>query len=182
MPINSPEQLLAIKLQQIQDAETEASRAIQEMQQQVRNPELKQLLDRRMQEGEMVLRDVRQAIPKFQNAQGGQSGQGGMSMQNPAARGIIEETRTFLNQVENPDLKEAVAIGGVQSLEHYCIATWGTVKALAREMGAQDVAQCMERALDSGKRLDTELTRIAESRVNPAAMQQGGQGGFQPQA
>ena len=166
MTIKSPQELIAVKLQQIQDAETEASRALNEIKSQTRNPEFKACIDRRLEESKMVLDGVRQALPKL----GG--GQGAGSVKNTAARGIIEEARTFLKEVDQPDLKEAVAIGGLQSLEHYCIATWGTVKALARQIGANDIAQTMERAVDSGKRLDFELTRIAESRVNPAAAQQ----------
>ena len=167
MTIKSPQELIAVKLQQIQDAETEASRVLNEIKSQARNPEFKACIDRRLEESKMVLDGVRQALPKLGGAQGA------APVQNKAARGIIEEARTFLKAVEQPDLKEAVAIGGLQSLEHYCIATWGTVKALAKEIGANDIAKTMERALDSGKRLDSELTRIAESRVNPAATQQG---------
>lgn len=162
MKIKSPQQLLAVKLKQIEDAETEASSALNEIKGQARTPEFKACLDRRLKEGQMVLKEIRQVLPKLGEGQGG-------GVKNTAARGIIEEARTFLKEVEQPELKEAVAIGGVQTLEHYCIATWGTVKALALEMGADDIVETMERALDSGKRLDAELTRIAESRVNPAA-------------
>ena len=162
MTIKSPQELIAVKLQQIQDAETEASRVLNEIKSHARSPEFKAAIDRRLEEGKKVLDGVREALPKLGAKVSG-------SVQNAAARGIIEEARSFLKQVDQPELKEAVAIGGVQSLEHYCIATWGTVKALAKQIGAKDIAQTMERALDSGKRLDSELTRIAESRVNPAA-------------
>jgi len=171
MAIDSPQQLMAIKLQHIQDAETEASNAIQELRQQVQNPQLQQLLDRRMQEGQQVLQGVRHALGRMD----GQASQAGGDMQNRAARGIIEESRTFLSEVQQPQLKEALAIGGVQSLEHYCIATWGTVKALAQEMGEQEIVQVMQTALDSGKQLDQQLTQLAEHRVNPQAMGQGPQ-------
>jgi ferritin-like metal-binding protein YciE len=173
MAITSPQQLMAVKLQQIEDAETEATRCIQEIQQHVRNPQVKQLLDQRLQEGQMVMQGIREALPRLGTGQAA-----GATTQNKAARGIIEEARTFLNEVQSPELKEAVAIGGVQSLEHYCIATWGTVKALAREMGDQQLVQVMEKALDSGKRLDSQLSDLAEGRVNPAAMQQSGQSGM----
>jgi ferritin-like metal-binding protein YciE len=165
MTINSAQQLLAVKLQQIEDVETEASRALDAIRAEAQNPEFKDCLERRQQEGQAVVDGVREALSRLSVTVGG--------VQDTAARGIIEEARTFLNEVDEPQLKEAVAIGSVQALEHYCIATWGTVKALAREMGADDVVQTLERALDSGKRLDSELTRIAESRVNPAAAQQG---------
>jgi ferritin-like metal-binding protein YciE len=173
MAINSPQDLMAMELQHIQDAETEAARALGDLRGQVQNPQLKDCLQRRMDEGEEVLRGVRECLSKFD----GQSRAG--DGQNKAARGIIEEGRTFMREVQAPEMKEAIAIGSIQALEHYCIATWGTVKALAEEMGERQVVQVMERALQSGKELDRRLTEIAESRVNPRATQRGGEG---PQA
>jgi ferritin-like metal-binding protein YciE len=178
MAITSPQQLLALKLQHIQDAENEASSAIQEIRSQVQNSQLQQLLDRRLREGQEVLQGIQQALPKL-------DGQGAGDPQNHAARGIIQEGRTLLSEIDDPNLKEAIAIGSVQSLEHYCIATWGTVKALARQMGEQQIVEVMQRALDSGKQLDQELTQLAESRVNPQAMEEGqsrSQGGGAAQA
>jgi ferritin-like metal-binding protein YciE len=170
MAINSPRELMAIKLRQIQDAETEAARALGDLQGQVQNPQLKQMLQQRLKEGEEVMRGVRQALPKFD----GQTSSA--QSQNQAARGIIEEARTFMREVQPPELKEVIAIGSVQSLEHYCIATWGTVKALAEEMGEQDVVEIMEKALESGKELDARLSDLAENRVNPRATEGGGGG------
>jgi len=171
MAINSPRELMAMELQHIQDAETEAARALNDLQGQVQNPELKKMLQRRLQEGEEVLRGVRECLTKFDGQR--QAG----DTQNKAARGIIEEGRTFLREVQPPELKEAIAIGSIQALEHYCIATWGTVRALADEMGEQQVAQVMERALERGKELDARLSDLAESRVNPRATQDRGGGG-----
>ncbi len=83
MPIQSPQELLAHKLQKIQDAETQASQAIQQMSQQVEDDQLRQLLDRRMQQGQQILQDVQAAQQRL----GGQA-QGG---ENVAAQGLIQE-------------------------------------------------------------------------------------------
>jgi ferritin-like metal-binding protein YciE len=159
---------MSAELRHIEDAESQASTVLKEMQGEVKNREFKECLQQRMQEGQEVLNGVREVLPKFD----GQSRRS--DSQNKAARGIIDEGRTFMREVEPADLKEAVAIGSVQQLEHYCIATWGTVKALAEEMGERDVVRLMDKALKSGKELDRKLTQIAESRVNPRATQQGG--------
>jgi ferritin-like metal-binding protein YciE len=170
MAINSPQELMAIELRHIEDAESQAAQVLKEMQGQAKNREFKECLQSRMQEGEEVLNGVRELLPKF----GGQTRRS--NGQNKAARGIIEEGRTMMREIEPQELKEAMAIGSVQQLEHYCIATWGTVKALAEEMGERDVVKLMNTALKSGKELDRKLTQIAESRVNPQASQRGGGG------
>ena len=166
MQIQSPQQLLALKLHHIEDAETQATRVLEEMRQQIQDPQFHRSIDRRMEEGREVLQGIRKSMPKL-GASGGEA-----SGQNRAARGIIEEARTMLSDIQPSALKEAAAIGALQSLEHYCIATWGTVKALAREAGEQDLVRVMDRALDSGKQLDMELTHLAEQRVNPKATHQ----------
>jgi ferritin-like metal-binding protein YciE len=174
MPIQSPQELLAHKLQKIQDAETQASQALQQMSQQVEDDQLRQLLDRRMQQGQQVLQDVQSAMQRL----GGQA-QGG---QNAAAQGLIQEAQELLQEVQTPEMRQAVIIAGVQGLQHYCIAAWGTVKAMAREVGEQELAQAMQRAVEEGYSLDEEMSALAESRANPEALEGSDQGAFLQQA
>ena len=165
MAIQSPHELLVHELHNIQDAETQASQALQRNMQQVENAQLRRMLERRLKEGERLLQDVRKGLQKL----GGQD----RGDQNAAARGLIEEAQKLLQDVQTPEMKQAVMIAGVQKLEHYCIAAWGTVKAIARELGEQELVQAMQRALDEGYRWDREMTELAESRVNPPALEQG---------
>jgi ferritin-like metal-binding protein YciE len=66
-------------------------------------------------------------------------------------------------------------IAGAQKLEHYGIAAWGTVKAMAGEAGEQELAQVMERAVKEGYEWDQKMTELADGRINPAALEQGKQ-------
>ena len=165
MPIQSPQELLVHELHGIEDAETEASRALEGQLEEVENSQLQRLLQRRMQQGERLLKEVQKNLEKLNGQEGGR--------ENAAARGLIREAQQLLQEIEAPDMKEAVLIASVQKLEHYCIAVWGTVKAIAREMGEEQLAKVMERALEEGYKLDEELTRLAESRINPEALEAG---------
>ena len=165
MPIQSPQELLVHELHGIEDAETEASRALEGQLEEVENSQLQRLLQRRMQQGERLLKEVQKNLEKLNGQEGGR--------ENAAARGLIREAQQLLQEIEAPDMKEAVLIASVQKLEHYCIAVWGTVKAIAREMGEEQLAKAMERALEEGYKLDEELTRLAESRINPEALEAG---------
>lgn len=165
MPIQSPQELLLHELHGIEDAESEASRALESQLEEVENSQLQKLLQRRLQQGERLLKDVQKNLEKL-------NGQGG-GRENEAARGLIRDAERLLQEVQSPEMKEAVLIAGVQKLEHYCIAVWGTVKAMAQELGEQELAKTMERALKDGYKLDEELTRLAESRINPAALEAG---------
>lgn len=63
---------------------------------------------------------------------------------------------------------DAVLLGAVQKLQHYCIAAWGTTASLGRLLDEPAVVSLMERILEEGKRDDKALTELAESEVNPA--------------
>lgn len=115
------------------------------------------------QEGARVLGEVERALKTLN----GGSEQAGES----AARGLIDRTRAHVEAAQTPEMKRAVIIAGAQKLEHYSIAAWGTVKALARELEAEDLAQAMETAVEEGYRWDAEMSDLTESRVNPEALE-----------
>lgn len=167
MTVNTPSEFLALELSHIQDAEQQAAQALQKIAQEADGKELRQMLDRRLEQGERILSDVQQALQRLDG--------NGRSSQNAAARGLIQETERMLREVKAPEMKQAVAIAGVQKLEHYCIAAWGTVKALAHEIGEEELARSMQQAVEEGYRLDREMTELAEGQVNPEALQQSNQ-------
>jgi ferritin-like metal-binding protein YciE len=163
MTIASAQELLAHELQDIRDAEIQASKALQQMSREAEDNEVKGLLERRMEEGERVLDAVEQGL---ETVNGGSKGRS-----NAAARALIEETQKLLQEVQTPEMKQAAMIAGAQKLEHYCIAAWGTVKALASECGQNELAREMERAVEEGYRWDEEMSDLAESRINPEAIE-----------
>jgi ferritin-like metal-binding protein YciE len=163
MPIQSAQQLLIHELQSIQDAEAQAARALKAHLEEAEDEELCELLERRLQEGEHVLQDVRKSLDKLDGK--------GRGVKNKAARGLIEEAEETAENVASPEMKDAVIIAGAQKLEHYCIAAWGTVKAIASELEEEELAKAMQRALDEGYRWDEEMSELAEGSVNPTAIE-----------
>jgi hypothetical protein len=63
-----------------------------------------------------------------------------------------------------------VLIAAVQKLEHYCIAAWGTSRSIAQAVGEEEIARAMQTAIDEGKQLDEELTRLAEQELYPSLL------------
>lgn len=163
MTIHTPQELLAYELQTIEDAEMQASEAIKQMTQSVENGQLRTALEQRLKQGERILKDVQKSLDKLDGK--------GRGTQNAAARGLIQETERLMKEIRDPDMQQAVLIAGIQKLEHYCIAAWGTVKAMAQECGEQDLAKAMDRALTEGYQLDEKMTKLAEQRVNPTALE-----------
>jgi ferritin-like metal-binding protein YciE len=173
MPIRTPQELLSYELQTIQDAEEQASQALQQISKVAKNDQLQKMVEQRLKQGERILQDVQKGLDKLD----GKS----RRTQNAAARGLIQESERLLKEVETPEAKQAVMIAGLQKLEHYCIAAWGTVKAMAGQTGEQDLAQAMQRAVEEGYEWDREMTELAEGRINPAALIGAGRPGLERQ-
>jgi len=66
-------------------------------------------------------------------------------------------------------LLDAMLITAAQKVEHYEIATYGTVRTYARVIGEPMVARLLERTLKEEKAADKKLTSIAEGKVNRSA-------------
>ena len=59
-----------------------------------------------------------------------------------------------------------------QKVEHYEIASYGTLVQLAKVMGKEDIANLLETTLEEEKTTDQNLTMLAESKINWEAEQE----------
>ncbi len=83
--------------------------------------------------------------------------------------GIIEEGKEVLQTKSDKDALEAALIGAAQKVEHYEIATYGTARAHAKQLGYMKAADLLEQTLEEEKQTDEKLTVLAENRVNVQA-------------
>ncbi len=79
-----------------------------------------------------------------------------------AMKGLLEEAKELIEE----DAGDAALIAGAQKVEHYEIATYGSLAAWARLMQNDEAAELLEETLDEEKSADEKLTEIAESAVN----------------
>ena len=86
-----------------------------------------------------------------------------------AMEGLIEEGSDLLEEDGSPEVKDAALIGAAQRVEHYEIAAYGTVRALAEQLGKEDAATLLQETLDEEKETDEKLTELATSEVNAKA-------------
>jgi ferritin-like metal-binding protein YciE len=89
-----------------------------------------------------------------------------------AMKGLIEEAEEMMEETEGV-VRDAAIIGAAQKVEHYEIATYGTLRAFALALGFSDAAELLEQTLDEEKGADEKLTAIAESAVNEEALRGG---------
>ncbi|MGH6905166.1 MAG: DUF892 family protein, partial [Geminicoccaceae bacterium] len=88
-----------------------------------------------------------------------------------AMEGLIEEAKEMMDDVTTPEVLDAAMITAAQKVEHYEIASYGSVCALAEALGHKDAARLLEETLNEEKAADQKLNQIALSGVNQAALQ-----------
>jgi ferritin-like metal-binding protein YciE len=79
-----------------------------------------------------------------------------------ALEGLVEEAQEIIDSVEAGPVRDAGLIGAAQKVEHYEIATYGTLRALALKLGYKEAARLLGETLEEEKATDEKLTVIAE--------------------
>lgn len=84
--------------------------------------------------------------------------------------GLLEEAKGIMEDTEKGTMiRDAGLILAAQKVEHYEIATYGTLRTLANNMGHSGVVDLLQQTLDNEKQTDVTLTKVAEGFVNEAA-------------
>lgn len=87
-----------------------------------------------------------------------------------AIEGLIDEAHDIIDETEEGTMTRDVAlILAGQKVEHYEIATYGSLVQLAQRLKEDKVADIFQEILDEEKNADQLLTKIAESGINEKA-------------
>ena len=87
-----------------------------------------------------------------------------------AMAGLTKEGDGIIEDTENGSLTRDVGlIMAAQKVEHYEIATYGSLAQLAKTLGKNDIAALMMETLNEEKEADELLTSIAENNINVEA-------------
>jgi ferritin-like metal-binding protein YciE len=84
--------------------------------------------------------------------------------------GILEEGRNAIEELEEGPVLDAALIAGCQKVEHYEIASYGTLAYFAELMGHDRARELLGTTLDEEKAADEKLNTIAKSDVNRDAL------------
>ena len=84
-------------------------------------------------------------------------------------QGILEEGNELMDEIESASVCDAALIAASQKVEHYEIASYGTMVAWAEKLGLTDVAGALGESLEEEEEADRKLTEIAESLANEEA-------------
>ena len=88
-----------------------------------------------------------------------------------AMAGLIKEAEEIIESTESGVVRDAGIISAGQKVEHYEIATYGTLCSMAKTLGEQEAASLLHQTLNEEKEADSKLSEVA-STINVEAHQE----------
>ena len=161
MSLKNLEDALHEELSDILSAETQITKALPKMAEAATNPDLKAGFEEHLQQTEGQIERLNQAFKLL--------GKEAEKTTCEAMKGIIKEGQSIMEEKADPEVLDAMLIAAAQKVEHYEIASYGTVCAWAELLGKTDIKELLGQTLDEEEKTDKKLSKLANSKVNAAA-------------
>jgi len=87
-------------------------------------------------------------------------------------QGLLEEGSEMMQEHKGSREIDAALIAGAQKVEHYEIASYGTLCTWAEQMGHDEALELLKQNIEEEETTDERLTEIAESLANQRAEQE----------
>ena len=166
--ISQLEKLFTDSLKDIYWAEKHLTKTLPKMKKKATTDELKAAIEEHLAQTEEHVSRLEQV---FQIC-----GKKAQAKKCDAMEGLTKEGDSIVEETEaNTMTRDAGIIMAAQKVEHYEIATYGTLVQLAKTLGMNDAAEILHQTLDEEKQADEKLTEIAEWNVNQVAAQETGE-------
>ena len=167
-PARSNSQLEKFFMDQVKDiywAEKHLTKALPKMQKAATTQELKTAIKEHLGQTEEQIARLKEVFELM--------GKKPQAKKCDAMEGLIKEGESAVDETEDGSMtRDAAIIMASQKVEHYEIATYGTLVQLAKVMGQEEVAAILETTLDEEKQTDKNLTSLAENNINWEAEQE----------
>ena len=161
MEIDSLQELLVEEMRDLYSAENQLTKALPKMAKKASNPQLKKAFEVHLRETEGQVKRLQQIFDKL--------GKKPTGKKCAAMEGLIEEGKEMMGEDMEEDTMDAALISVAQKVEHYEIASYGTVRTWAQLLGDQQTASLLQQTLDEEGKTDKLLTQLAESSINVEA-------------
>jgi ferritin-like metal-binding protein YciE len=155
--------LLAHELQDLFDAESRILKALPKLMEKANSPKLREGFEKHLKQTEGQVERLEKCFKLLDIAERKEPCSG--------MKGILEEGEEGMKKDMEPAVMDAALIAGAQRVEHYEMAAYGTACAWAKLMGHTEVADLLSETLEEEKETDEILSKLAESEINPKAME-----------
>ena len=91
-------------------------------------------------------------------------------MKCAAMEGLVEEAKETIEEIEKGAVRDAMLIVAGQKVEHYEIAAYGSLVAMAEKLGFTKAAKLLNQTLEEEKATDLKLNKLALDQINDEAL------------
>ena len=162
MKLESLKELFVEELRDIYDAENQILEALPKMVGAATAPDLKNGFSQHLRQTEEQVRRLERIFERLGERAKGKSCEG--------MKGLLKEGSEALKLGGDDATRDAALIAAAQKVEHYEIASYGTVCTWAELLGESEAFNLLKQTLNEEKQADEKLTRLAESHVNVEAL------------
>lgn len=161
MSLNTLADAFYEELRDVMSAEKQLTKALPKMAKKASSPQLRNAIESHLKETEQQLERVEQAFEE--------TGKSARAKTCEAMKGLIAEGEELLKKHGDSEAKDAMIIAAAQKVEHYEIASYGTLCTWAEILGYSKALKLLKQNIDEEETADSNLTQLAKSINREAA-------------
>ncbi len=148
-------------LKDIYWAEKALVKALPKMMKNATNEKLKTAIEKHLSETETHVTRLEQCFEAL--------GKKAQAKKCDAMQGLLDEGNSIIEETEPGSVRDAGIIAAAQKVEHYEIATYGTLAAYAKILQESEALKHLLKTLEEERKCDELLTSLADINLNSKA-------------
>lgn len=165
MKLDNLRKLFVEELRDLYSAENQLVKALPKMAKGASSEELKQALEDHLEQTQGQVERLEEVFEQLDETPKGKTCK--------AMKGLVEEGSEILEEDGEDSVVDAGIIAAAQKVEHYEIASYGTVRTWAGLLGENEAAELLQETLDEEGEANKLLNKLAQDIVNPEALSEG---------
>lgn len=122
------------------------------------SPKLKKAVEQHLEETKNQVKRLKAAFAAM--------GEKAVGEKCDAMDGLLKEAKSIMEETEIGAIRDAAIIAAAQKVEHYEIASYGTMATYAKLLGEKEVLKLLKETINEEKTCDKDLSKLAMSEIN----------------
>jgi ferritin-like metal-binding protein YciE len=156
--MNELEDLFIAELQDVYSAENQLIKALPKMIKAAQSPELRQAFEEHLQQTEQHAERIKQVFEVFDKP--------AKAKKCKAMEGLVDEAKELISENKGSPAADAALISAAQKVEHYEIATYGTLCTWAKLLNQRQALELLKSNLAEEETTDKRLSSLAMAQAN----------------
>ena len=162
MKLETLHKLYTEELRDLYNAENQLIKALPKMAEAANSEELANAFEKHLEQTQTHLERLEEIFEELDENPKGKTCK--------AMKGLIEEGAEILEEEGEPSVIDAGIIVAAQKVEHYEMASYGSVRTFAKLLGEKKAEGLLQATLDEESEANELLNELAETTVNPEAL------------